>query len=119
MLNLFNSTTKFKSREFGYKPRFYDSDKEAFERRVRGKANENATGDLTKMRIRQEFGNYKYVDSKHKSKGLTSSSSFRLLLIIVFLSVGSYFVLDNLLPKLMKNWFPLESQEYELLEEYN
>ena len=119
MLKLFNSTTKFKSREFGYKPRFYDADKEALERRIKGRANQNATGDLTKMRIRQEFGNYKYEDNKHKSKGLTSSSSFRLLLIIVFLSIGSYFVLDNLLPKLMKSWFPLESQEYELLEEYD
>mgnify|MGYP000037857668 CR=1 FL=1 len=119
MLKLFNSTTKFKSREFGYKPRFYDADKEALERRKKGRANQNEKGDLTKMRIRQEFGNYKYADSKQKSKGFTSSSSFRLLLIIVFLSIGSYFVLDNLLPKLMKNWFPLESQEYELLEEYN
>jgi hypothetical protein len=119
MLKLFNSTTKFKSREFGYKPRFYDADKEALERRKNGRKNQNSTGELTKLRIRQEFGNYKYADSKTKSKGLTSSSSFRLLLIIIFLSIGSYFVLDNLLPKLMKNWFPLESQEYELLEEYN
>lgn len=119
MLKLFNSTTKFKSREFGYKPRFYDADKEALERRINSKKNQPTTGDLTKMRIRQEFGNYKSVENKHKNKGLTSSSSFRLLLIIIFLSIGSYFVLDNLLPKLMKNWFPLESQEYELLEEYN
>jgi|VirMetMinimDraft_7_1064189.scaffolds.fasta_scaffold307170_1 hypothetical protein len=119
MLKLFNSTTKFKSREFGYKPRFYDADKEALERRKKGRKNQNASGELTKLRIRQEFGNYKYADSKTKSKGLTSSSSFRLLLIIIFLSVGSYFVLDNLLPKLMKSWFPLESQEYELLEEYD
>jgi len=117
MLKLFNSTTKFQSREFGYKPRFYDADKEALERRMRGRTNQNTSGDLTKMRIRQEFGNYKSADSKNK--GLTNSSSFRLLLIIIFLSVGSYFVLDNLLPKLMKNWFPLESQEYELLEEYH
>lgn len=119
MLKLFNSTTKFKPREFGYKPRFYDADKEALERRIKNRKDQNAKGDLTKMRIRQEFGNYKYTDSKHKRKSLTSSSSFRLLLIIVVLSVASYFVLDSLLPKLMKQWFPLESQEYELLEEYN
>lgn len=120
MIKLFNSTTKFKSREFGYKPRFYDADKEALERRIKGRQNANNNkGDLTKMRLRQEFGSYKSSDAKLRKGGFVSSPSFRLLLIIILLSIASYFVLDNLLPQLMEYWFPLESQEYEFLEEYN
>lgn len=117
MIKLFNSTTKFKAREFGYKPRFYDVDKEALERRIKARSNANS-GELTKMRIRQEFGNYKYSDVKSKRGGIIGSSSFRLLLIIVLLSIVSYFVLENVLPQLLEYWFPLETQEYELLEEY-
>lgn len=121
MIKLFNSTTKFKSREFGYKPRFYDADKEALERRIKNRENakNNSKGDLTKMRLRQEFGNYKSSDAKLRKGGFIGSSSFRLLLIIILLSIASYFVLDNLLPQLMEYWFPLEHQEYEFLEEYN
>lgn len=119
MIKLFNSTTKFKSREFGYKPRYYDADKEALERRVKNREASNNTGDLTKMRLRAEFGNYKSADAKHQRGGFVSSSSFRLLLIVILLSIASYFVLDNLLPQLMEYWFPLESQQYEFLEEYN
>ncbi|BDS09629.1 hypothetical protein [Aureispira anguillae] len=118
MIKLFNSTTKFQPREFGYKPRYYDADKEALERRIKGREEANAKGALTKMRLRQEFGNYKSSDGTHRKGSFVTSSSFRLLLIIILLSMASYIVLDSLLPQLLEYWFPLEHQEYELLEKY-
>ena len=56
----------------------------------------------------------KSEDSVRK-KGLLSSSSLRLLVIIIILSAASYIILDNLLPKMMKNWFP-EAYETEIEE---
>jgi len=114
----FFSTTKFKPREFNYKPRFYDADKEELDRRIKIRGMSNNKGDITKSRLRKEFGNLKSGQATQKS--LLGASSFRLVLIIIALSIASYFVLDNWLPKLMNNWFPEEDTEsYEFLEEYD
>ena len=117
MFKFFN-TTKFKPREFGYKPRFYDAEKEEFELRIKNKESGNLKGELTKSRLHKEFGNLKSGNDKKKGRGF-SSSSFRLVLIIIILGIASYLVLDNLLPKLMESWFPEENQQYEFLEEYD
>ena len=115
----FFSTTKFKPRQFGYKPRFYDEEQEKMERRAKIRNAKMSKAEQTKSRLRREFGNYKSAEGKGKRGSLISSSSFRLLIIILLLSFASYFVLDNLLPKLMKNWFPEEDTEsYEMLDEY-
>jgi hypothetical protein len=116
MLKLFSST-RFKAREFGYKPRFYDADKEALEKRIKGRQRREQDGERVKYRLRQEFDNYKTADNKRK--GVNNTSSIRLLLIIIILGVSSYIVLDNLLPKLMDSWFPEQNQGYEFLEEYD
>ena len=116
MFKFFN-TTNFKAREFGYKPRFYDPEKEAFESRIKDRESNNLKGEQTKSRLHKEFGNLKSGNHTKQNSGL-SSSSFRLFLIIIILGISSYFVLDNLLPKLMENWFPEENQQYEFLEEY-
>ncbi|MCH2023309.1 MAG: hypothetical protein MK207_12605 [Saprospiraceae bacterium] len=116
MFKFFN-TTKFKPREFGYKPRFYDPEKEEFESRIKNRAKNNLKGEQTKSRIHREFNNLKSGNESKKGKGLTSSS-LRLFFIIIILAIASYFVLDNLLPKLIQNWFPEQNEQYEFLEEY-
>ena len=119
MMKIF-STTKFKPREFGYKPRFYDPDKEELERRIKSRKLTNDKGDLTKSRLRKEFSGYRSADAKHsKNNSFLTSSSFRLILIVVFLMIASYFVLDNLLPQFMEYLYPGENEGYELLEEYD
>ncbi|MDC0230534.1 hypothetical protein OAK19_01075 [Aureispira] len=117
MFKFFN-TTKFKPREFGYKPRFYDAEKEEFESRIKNRETNNQKGELTKSRLHKEFGNLKSGNQTKKGKVLPSSS-FRLFLIIIILGIASYLVLDKLLPKLMENWFPEENEQYEFLEEYD
>ena len=113
----FFSTTKFKPRQFAYKPRFYDEEQEKMERRAKVRNAKMSKAEQTKSRLRREFGNYKSTEGKRG--GLISSSSFRLIIIILVLSFASYFVLDNLLPKLIKSWFPEEDPEsYEMLDEY-
>jgi|GEM_PF-463749 len=116
MLKLFR-TSNIKPRQFEYKPRYYDADKEALERRIKAKAN-NDNGEMVKMRLRREFGSYRAADSKHTSSNFINSSSFRLLLIVCFLLIASYFVLDNLLPQFLDYLFP-ENQKIEMLEEYD
>ncbi len=118
MFQLFN--LKVKKREFGYQPRYYDADKEEFDRRVNARKNENKSGELSKMRIKKEFG-YMRHGSNTSFTGtsfLRSASFYRLIIIIVVLLLVSSFVLNTWLPKFMDMLFPLEQQQYELLDKY-
>lgn len=100
---------KRKPKEFAYKPRFYDPEKEALQERIKNRL-ESDDFELVKMRIRREFSS-----NRRKKPGLFApSSSFRIILIIMLLLVFSYIVLENLLPQLMESWFPeLEEKEVE------
>ena len=113
MLKFFG-TKRIKPKSFDYKPRFYDPDKEALEARLKRKAN-NQKGALTKMRLRREFEHYKSDTGSRKKGSFLSSSSFRLIVLVVLLSIISYKVLEEMLPQLMQHWFPMEHQEYEIL----
>ena len=114
MLKFFTSN-RFKSKEFGYKPRFYDPDKEAFEKRVRLRQVSSDDQELRRFRLKQEFSHMKHQD--HKVKG-HRTSTIRLLIIIVILGSASYLVLDRLLPDLLENWFGA-LEEYEMLDEFD
>lgn len=105
----------FKPRTFNYRPRFYDADREALELRKRRKVN-NEAGDLTKMRLKREFSYYKSSDGSRKKGSFISSSSFRLIIIIAILSLGSYYILVTWLPDMMEFWFP--EVQHEVLDEY-
>lgn len=118
MIKLFN-TIKREPKEFGYKPLFYDAEKEELEARIRARENRDMTStEAMKFRMRQEFGRQRRSQTV-KQKSYSKSSSFRLLLIIIALSAISYIVIEQWLPDLMRVWFPLENQEYDLLEPYD
>ena len=118
MIKLFN-TIKREPKEFGYKPLFYDAEQEELEKRIRSREDRGiSSAESMKFRMRQEFGRQRrsqVVTQRNYSK----RSSIRLLLIIIALSAISYVVLENWLPDLMQAWFPLEHQEYELLDPYD
>ena len=115
MLKFF-STKRYKNRTFNYIPRYYDPEREALLNKLKARGNDNVDGEMTKLRLRQEFATYKSnSEDSVRKKGLLSSSSLRLLVIIIILSAASYIILDNLLPKMMKSWFP-EAYETEIEE---
>lgn len=111
----FFQNKNFKNRTFSYRPRFYDADREALELRKKRKL-DNETGDLTKLRLKQEFSYYKSYEGKRRPIGFASSSTFRLLIIIAILSFGSYYILVTWLPDMMEFWFP--EIEHEELDKY-
>lgn len=106
MLNIFKN--KHQNREFTYKPRFYDPDKEALRERIAlrervTKAQENA--ELSKIRISQQFEEYRRT--RKKSMGLwKNSSTLRIFLILGILLSLAYLALDRWMPALMHFWFP-------------
>ena len=130
MLRLFK-TFQQPGREFGYKPRFYDAEREALENRIKARENRGLNqGESTRLRLRQEFGKYKRGSGDQGGYGgvsarLQTGSTLRLLVIIVLLSWASYVVLETWLPDLLRLWFPLEydptvpTQEYDTFEDFN
>lgn len=114
MLKFFTSN-RFKSREFDYKPRFYDPDKEALEKRIRMRQASPDDQELRRYRMKQEFSHMKHHDHKSTS---SRKSTFRLLIIIVILGAASYIVLDRMLPDLLESWFG-SPEEYEMLDEFD
>ena len=118
MFRLFN--LKVKKREFGYQPRYYDADKEALEKRIRARESNNKDGELTKARLKREFGSMR-GGARTSSNGsfLQSSSFVRLIAIIAILCIISYLVLDHWLPEFMRMLFPQEYMQQEILEPYD
>ncbi len=116
MLKIFN-LGKVKKREFGYKPRFYDSDKEELQRRIKERSKGNAEGNLTKSRLRNEF---KSMRNSNSGSGnyLKSASFLRLIVIIIALLVFSYIIINKWLPDFIEAVFPEEQQQYEILDKY-
>lgn len=118
MIKLFN-TIKHTPKEFGYKPLFYDAEQEELEQRIKARENREITStEAMKFRMRQEFSRQRRNQTVQQRKH-SKHSSLRLLVLIIALSVISYVVLDRFLPDLMKVWFPLEHQEYEMLDPYD
>ena len=118
MFRLFNLKTK--KREFGYHPRYYDADKEALEKRIRARENNNNDGALTKARLKREFGTMRGGTGRKIDGNFMQSSSFvRLIAIIAILCIISYLVLDYWLPEFMKMLFPQEYMQQEILEPYD
>lgn len=124
MLKLFK-TIQQPQREFGYKPRYYDAEREALEKRIRARENRGLSdSESARLRLSQEFGRYKRGGGDAGGYGGVSSrmqtgSTLRLLFIIIILSAASYVVLETWLPDMMKMWFPTEFEEVETLEEWD
>lgn len=124
MLRLFK-TLQQESKEFGYKPRYYDAEREALEKRVRLRQNRGLNdAEETRLRLRQEFSNYKRGGGQAGGYGgvsarLKTGSTIRLLIIIGVLCWVSYIVLEQWLPGFMRYLEPVEPPQHELLEEYD
>lgn len=124
MLRLFK-TLQQESKEFGYKPRYYYAEREALEKRVRLRQNRGLNdAEETRLRLRQEFSNYKRGGGQAGGYGgvsarLKTGSTIRLLIIIGVLCWVSYIVLEQWLPGFMRYLEPVEPPQHELLEEYD
>lgn len=124
MLRLFK-TIQQDPREFGYKPRYYDAEREALEKRILLRQNRGLNdSEETRLRLRQEFSNYKRGSGQAGGYGgvsarLKTGSTIRLIIIIGLLCWLSYIVLEIWLPDFLEYLAPVEPEEYDLLEEYD
>jgi hypothetical protein len=115
MFKIFN--LKVKKREFGYKPRYYDEDKEELSERIRTRLEENKDGAGTKSRIRKEFSHLRHQPKVGK-KSAGAAPFYRLVIILVALILLTSFILNQWLPKLMTALFPEQQEQYEVLDRF-
>ncbi|MCP4438124.1 MAG: hypothetical protein GY810_04200 [Aureispira sp.] len=105
MLKIFGGP-KHQKREFGYQPRYYNSEKEEMERRIkRAELKEKIDADLTKSRLSSEFKTMRERGNTQKHKNIMHSSTLRLLIIFMVLCGIAYFVLNQFLPSFMAYLF--------------
>jgi len=116
MLRIFNIVNR-KKREFGYKPRYYDADKDQFQKHVERRVKGNNKGYVTKSNIRKQFTQHKNQKASAKNF-LRSGGFYRLITIIIVLLLVSYVVLNTFLPRFMQSLFPEEYKQYEVLDRY-
>ncbi|MCH2045983.1 MAG: hypothetical protein MK212_17845 [Saprospiraceae bacterium] len=106
MLKFFNFK-KPERRNFGYQPRFYDEKKEALNHRINA-SKEDPKGIGAKSRISLQFKEHRERE-RHGRKVKSffkAASSIRLLIILIVLTVGAYYILTMYLPQLLNYWFP-------------
>ena len=109
MFNLFNRLNS--KREFGYRPRYYDPDKER--REARKKRIENRT-EGSSDRLKYRFDEMR--SSTRGSSGFRSSSTFRLAIILIALLILTYMGLLYWIPSFMESVFPETKETYEILK---
>ena len=109
MFSFFNKQGS--KREFGYRPRFYDPDKERREAR-RNKINQSTEGSKDRLRFRFD----EMRSSTRGSNSFRSSSTFRLAIILVALLVLTYLGLLYWIPSFMESVFPETKETYEILK---
>lgn len=97
MFGLFK--TKHQPREFNYKPRFYDPDREALQARI-----EQREGGG--YQVARHFDDYRR--RRRQPKSLVGGSTLRIVLIFAALILLAYATLEFWLPRLMNFWFPGE-----------
>jgi hypothetical protein len=100
----FLKVKKQESRGFGYKPRYFDSEKESFVRKSKVENKEldrdSTNKEFVKHKIKEDLRHAK--DSyRREHRGLWQGSNWRLLGIIIFLLFLSYFILNKFLPLLL------------------
>ena len=108
----FLKVKKQESRGFNYKPRYYDSEKEAFLSKIQNKEKneveeiqKNGNKEIHKLRIREELGNAK-TNARRNLRGLWQGSNLRLVAIIIALIALAYFILHRFLPVFLSMLFP-------------
>ena len=109
MFNLFNKLNS--NREFGYRPRYYDPDKERREAR-RNRIEQKTEGSQERLKFRFD----EMRSSTRGSSGFRSSSTFRLALILVALLILTYMGLLYWIPSFMDSVFPETKETYEILK---
>jgi len=95
---------KPKRRDCGYQPRYFNKEEEERKSRLKRRGDRNNDGEITKLRIRDQFREYR--DHRRTPRGLWNGSTLRLALIFAILIVIASFALREGLPALMKYIFP-------------
>ena len=95
---------KHESKGFGYKPRYFDLEKDSFVKKnqIENSASniEGEKKEFVKHKIKEDLRHAK--DSyRRQHRGLWQGSNWRLLGIIIFLLFLSYYILNKFLPFLL------------------
>lgn len=91
------------TREFKYKPRYYDEQKEAIKQKVRQRTDvpEDSTeiekNELRKERLSQAFSKSRNVQQKQEEQKVKLSAQLRRLVILFILFLGIYWVASQYL----------------------
>lgn len=105
MFSLFSKRKNIKPKAFGYKPRYYDEEKEEREARIRERRADASTNpDAAKARIARTFRE-KRGGQNQALKGAAMRSNMILLAIVIALCAFIYIFLQNHLPTLVESWF--------------
>jgi hypothetical protein len=93
-------------REFGYKPRYYDPQRDALEQKIRNHENskreltEEEEAEMRKSRISTSFSSYRSTERYNRSSGW--GANLRRTLTILVLFVALYWVANRYLPKFLE-----------------
>ncbi len=105
MFSLFSRKGNIKPKEFGYKSRYYDEEKEEREARIRERrAGAEGNPAATKARIARTFRE-KRGNQNQALKSAAMRSNMILLAIVIALCAFVYIFLQNHLPTLVESWF--------------
>jgi len=119
----FLKVKKHESRGFGYKPRYYNAEKDALASKIKTlEKKENVVEEQTtvaddivrleketiKTRLKDQLRHAR-TTARRDLRGLWKGGNVRILAIIGALLVFSYFVLQRFLPTLLKILFPEEN----------
>jgi len=96
--------SKPKKREFGYQPRYYNQEEEQRRSRLKRRGEHDNDGEITKLRIRDQFKDYR--EQRRTPRGLWNGSTIRLAAIFALLILVASYGLKEWLPALMNYIFP-------------
>ncbi|MEE9373436.1 MAG: hypothetical protein V3V00_10320 [Saprospiraceae bacterium] len=100
-MSFFRMGNRFKNRSFDYVPQYYDPAKEELEQRVQGYNEKDDATEIAKNRIRRGFRKGS-VDTSKYSQSVRKKSIIRLLGIIVFLVLVTFYILYIYLPQIVR-----------------
>lgn len=91
---LFNMGGGYKPKQFGFKPRYYDQDKEELQARLAKYDGEMDNAELMKQRIKSGF-KYSSGGDRASHRAASRKSNIRLFIIIVALGLAAIIILQS------------------------
>lgn len=102
-MGLFSFGKRIKNRTFDYTPRYYDPDKEEFEKRMALYKRDGSDTDLAKERIRGNFRRTYRVNGDYAKKSNRQSNRILLMTIAILLLI-TFFFISEYLPRIIASF---------------